>query len=60
MASNEKVEAVKWWRSAAEQGHARAQFNLGIMYDNGRGVPGEDAEAMMWWRSAAEQDYPKA
>ena len=28
-------EAVKWYRLAAEQGDANAQYNLGVMYDNG-------------------------
>mgnify|MGYP006110907599 CR=1 FL=1 len=27
--------AAKWWKLAAEQGNAPAQFNLGTMYDNG-------------------------
>jgi TPR repeat protein len=31
--------AASWYRKAAEQGIANAQFNLGIMYDNGEGVP---------------------
>ena len=30
------AEAVKWYRLAAEQGYARAQYNLGLMYDNGK------------------------
>ena len=30
------AEAVKWYRLAAEQGGAAAQFNLGWMYANGR------------------------
>jgi hypothetical protein len=29
----------------AEQGYAAAQYNLGIMYERGRGVPQDDAEA---------------
>ena len=33
------AEAVKWYRRAAEQGHAGAQFNLGVMYANGDAVP---------------------
>jgi TPR repeat protein len=32
-------EAVKWFRRAAEQGDAHAQFRLGEHYDSGRGVP---------------------
>ena len=34
----EMDEVLRLWRSAAEQGHAEAQFNLGCMYDNGKGV----------------------
>ena len=32
-------EAVKWYRLAAEQGDAKAQYYLGAMYDEGLGVP---------------------
>ena len=32
------AEAVKWYRKAAEQGNASAQFNLGVRYDYGEGV----------------------
>jgi len=46
---------VKWYRLAAEQGDARAQFNLGVMYAFGEGVPENDAEAVKWYRLAAEQ-----
>ena len=31
------TEAVKWYRLAAEQGHAVAQFHLGIKYSQRRG-----------------------
>ena len=48
------AEAVKWWRKAAEQGHAVAQ-TLGDMYDIGLGVPKDYAEAAKWVRKAAEQ-----
>jgi len=33
------AEAVRWYRMAAEQGNARAQFSLGSMYDHGEGLP---------------------
>ncbi len=52
--------AVKWYRNAAEQGHADAQFNLGTMYANGDGVPEDDATAMKWYRKAAEQRHAHA
>ena len=34
---------------------AVAQYNLGLMYANGRGVPKDDAEAVKWLRKAAEK-----
>lgn len=48
-------EAVKWYRKAAEQGHARAQRNLGACYDAGRGVIADPVEAARWYRAAALQ-----
>ena len=41
--------------SAAERGYAAAQYNLGLMYANGDGVPENAAEAVRWYRAAAEQ-----
>jgi TPR repeat protein len=32
------IEAVRWFRKAAEQGHMEAQYNLGLLYENGTGV----------------------
>ena len=49
------AEALRWFRLAAEQGHAAAQYNLGFMYRTGRGVPENPGEAIRWWRLAAEQ-----
>ena len=54
------AEAVKWFRLAAEQGNASAQFNLALMYDKGQGVPQDYAEAVKWYRLAAEQGYALA
>ena len=42
-------------REKAEQGDVQAQYNLGIMYETGRGGPQDDAEAVRWYRLAAEQ-----
>ena len=47
--------AVRGFLVHAKQGDASAQFNLGLMYDNGRGVLKDDAEAVRWYRLAAEQ-----
>ncbi|MBT3921641.1 MAG: tetratricopeptide repeat protein [Nitrospina sp.] len=45
-------EAVKWFRLSADQQHATAQYNLGLMYGNGQGVPKDFALAHMWWTIA--------
>ena len=54
------TEAVKWYRKAAEQGHAPAQYNLGAMYGNGEGVPEDYVQAYAWLNLAAAQGDEKA
>ena len=49
------AQAVQWYRKAAEQGYAQAQFNLGNMYVDGRGARQDYAQAVHWYRKAAEQ-----
>lgn len=44
----------------AERGQAKAQFNLGFMYEKGLGAPADDGEAMKWYRKAAEQGHAGA
>lgn len=44
----------------ASQGNADAQFNLGWMYADGRGVAKDDAQAVHWFRLAADQRYAPA
>ena len=54
--------AHKLFLSLAEQGDASAQFNLGMMYDNGRGVPQDYALAYMWFNlcgSSGDKDCVK-
>ena len=40
---------------AAEQGDSKAQIDLGIAYENGKGVAKDEAQAALWFRKAAEQ-----
>ena len=56
-AQDNSIEAI---RTRANAGDADAQFNLGLMYDNGRGVPQDDGEAVAWYRQAAEQGHASA
>ena len=54
-------EAVKWYRKAAELGHAKAMYSVGFMYANRRHVRQQDAvEAYAWWNVAAEKGLKKA
>ena len=41
-------------------GDADAQYSLGILYDDGHGVPRDDTEAAKWFRLAADQGYAMA
>lgn len=52
--------ALRGFRLAAEQGHAAAQSNLGIMYATGKGVSENHAEAVRWFRLAAKQGHAGA
>ena len=54
------VLARRLFEPLAEQGKAAAQFNLGYLYANGRGVRRDDAQAVNWYRKAANQGLPIA
>src|SRR6266704_6820789 len=58
--AKDDAEAVKWYLKAADQNVAKAQFNLGVCYDDGLGVTKNEVEAVKWFRKAAEQDYAMA
>jgi TPR repeat protein len=47
-------------RSAAEKGHSQSQYFLGILYQNGSGVPGNIDEAMRWMTLSASQGFSDA
>jgi len=51
---------MKDLRRLADQGDARAQYNLGLMYQLGLGVPQDDQEAAQWCRLAGEQGHAGA
>jgi TPR repeat protein len=50
-----QVDPLSETRRLAEEGHAYAQFNLGLAYYHGQGVPQDYVEAVKWYRKAAEQ-----
>ena len=51
--------AYKLFLPLAEQGDADAQYNLGVMYNEGEGVPQDYKEATKWFRLAAEEPLNK-
>jgi TPR repeat protein len=52
--------ALQLIRPLAEQGDANAQYNLGVFYDNGLGVPQDRIRAYMWLSLAAMQGRERA
>jgi TPR repeat protein len=58
--SGNYATALHEFRALAEQGHASAQYNLGLMYDNGRGVTQDYKESAKWYRKSVEQGHAEA
>jgi hypothetical protein len=56
----DKAPAIASTPKAAEQGDAKAQTALGLMYAKGQGVTKDDAQAVTWFRKAAEQGDAEA
>ena len=52
--------ALKEFTPLAEQGYASDQYNLGLMYRKGQGVPQDDKTAVKWYTLAAEQGHASA
>jgi TPR repeat protein len=53
-------KALYWFRKAAAQGFAKAQFGLGVMFYTGQGVPRDYTKALYWFRKAAAQGFADA
>lgn len=58
--SKDYATAIKEWLPLAESGDAASQFNVGLMYLDGTGVPQSDLKAVEWFRRSADQGYAKA
>ena len=52
--------AMKWYRRAADQGLANAQYNVGWLYANAVGIPRDENEAARWYQLAAENGHADA
>jgi len=52
--------ALREWQPLAEQGDANSQYNLGLLYARGQGVPQSYQQAAAWYEKAAAQNVPAA
>ena len=52
--------AIREWGPLAAQGDSAAQFNIGNMFDFGKGVKEDNVQAVYWYNKAAEQDNANA
>ena len=55
MGRGDDKTAFRLLKPLAEQGNAKAQYDLGVFYQQGWVVPKNYAEAVKWYRKAADQ-----
>jgi TPR repeat protein len=53
-------KAAKWYRKAANQGYPQAQYNLGLLYEEGKGMTKNYHQATRWYKRAAEKGLSEA
>jgi TPR repeat protein len=58
--SSDKAQAARLFKQAADYGHAGAQYYLGMIYEQGAGVPKDVAAALNWYRQSATNGYVEA
>jgi len=51
------IEAAYWYKKAAKQGLASAQYNLAVMHYSGTGITKDYKQAVFWYKKSAIQDY---
>jgi len=55
--AGDHAKALRLWLPLAEAGDALAQYNVGVLHEQGLGVPRDDAQAMWWYLKSAAQGY---
>jgi TPR repeat protein len=60
LGTTDEAEAVRWLQLAADQGHALAQRDMGMLYEQGQGVTQDVLEAFFWYSLASRQDSGRA
>jgi TPR repeat protein len=58
--TEQTAQAIDWFRKAAAQQHAPAEFQMGQLYEFGFGVVQSDGEALTWYKRAAAHGSPAA
>ena len=58
--AGEYPTAVRYWEPLAAEGHALARYNLGVLYEQGKGVPADPRKAAQLYGQAAAEDIPLA
>jgi TPR repeat protein len=53
--ANDYVEVAKWSRRLAELGNSFGQYEIGLLYAEGKGVPKDQTQALEWLQKAASQ-----
>ena len=48
-------ESFSFMRAAADEGHAKAMYNLGLMFTHGKGVGVDERKAARWFGNAANE-----
>src|SRR6266481_492064 len=60
LARGDYAKTLRLIRPLANDGDAAAQYNLGLLYMAGQGVPQDYSDAMIWFQRAAEQGHSVA
>jgi len=58
--SGDFESARREWRALADQGVVEAAYNLGLLHQQGKGVPADPTVAHGWYLRAAEGGYARA
>lgn len=59
-AAGDYATAVREWSALAAAGDTEAQYSLGELYEQGRGVKQDDAAAAKWYEQAADKGHMRA
>lgn len=56
----DNAAAIRWYGSAALQGHVNLQHNLGVKFFEGIDIPKDPAQALRWWLLAADSGFAES